>query len=75
MVKPTENELENFANTNAKQKEIEMYQMDKFERLFQLYECGTKAECFRKINQYRMERGYKTWKSIGSLVRLWDLWL
>ncbi|MFZ0444201.1 MAG: hypothetical protein WAM95_06115 [Bacillus sp. (in: firmicutes)] len=68
----TENELKNL--TGAPKKTKEMYHMDKFVQRFLTNECGTKAECFRQINEYRLENGYKVWRSINSLTRLWDLW-
>ncbi|WKA59955.1 hypothetical protein QWY16_07570 [Planococcus shenhongbingii] len=68
----TENELINSAHSPAK--EVEMYNMDKFVQRYQIYSRGSKADCFRLINEYRLEKGYKRWRSINSLTRLWDLW-
>ncbi|PGE08009.1 hypothetical protein COM54_22090 [Bacillus toyonensis] len=49
-----------------------MYHMKKFIHVYRLYELGTQAECFKQINEFRIEIGCKIWKGHRSLARLWD---
>lgn len=68
----TEQEKENFRIRSFTKKEVEMYRMKKFIHVYRLYELGTQAECFKQINEFRLENGYKIWKGLRSLVRLWN---
>jgi hypothetical protein len=68
----TEQEKENFRIRSFTEKETEMYRMKKFIYVYRLYKLGTQAECFKQINQFRLENGYKIWKGQRSLTRLWD---
>lgn len=68
----TEQEMENFKIRSFTKKEIEMYRMKKFIHVYRLYELGTQAECYRKINEFRVANHYKIWKGHRSLSRLWD---
>ncbi|MEG7878669.1 hypothetical protein J0796_06465 [Bacillus paranthracis] len=49
-----------------------MYHMKKFIHVYRLYELGIQTECYRQINEFRLENGYKIWKGQRSLVRLWN---
>ncbi|AAT57254.1 hypothetical protein [Bacillus anthracis] len=64
--------MENFKIRSFTKKEIEMYRMKKFIHVYRLYELGTQAECYRKINEFRVANHYKIWKGHRSLSRLWD---
>ncbi|PEF42446.1 hypothetical protein CON72_03775 [Bacillus wiedmannii] len=49
-----------------------MYRMKKFIHVYRLYELGTQTECFKQINEFRLNIGRKVWKGHRSLTRLWD---
>ncbi|WP_142328857.1 hypothetical protein [Bacillus wiedmannii] len=68
----TAQEMKNFRSRSFTKKEIEMYHMKKFIHVYRLYEIGTQAECFKQINEFRLENDYKIWKGLRSLVRLWN---
>ncbi|GAB6496572.1 hypothetical protein OA45_00067 [Bacillus sp. UMTAT18] len=68
----TEQEMENFRIRSFTKKEVEMYHMKKFIHVYRLYELGIQTECYRQINEFRLENGYKIWKGQRSLVRLWN---
>lgn len=68
----TEQEMENFRIRIFTEKAKEMYRMKKFIHVYRLYKLGTQAECYRQINKFRTEIGYKVWRSHRSLTRLWD---
>lgn len=65
-----EQELKILSTRTPKEKEV--YLMGKFIHTFRLFNGGSQAECFRQINEFRENHGYKLWKAHGSLVRLWD---
>ncbi|PFU40164.1 hypothetical protein COK86_20440 [Bacillus cereus] len=70
-----ERELRFLSAHTPKQKEV--YIMKKFISQYKLFitcnnEAGSKADCFRKMNECLIEEGYKPKKHVSTVTKLWD---
>ncbi|PFX73740.1 hypothetical protein COL39_12965 [Bacillus cereus] len=53
-------------------KQTEVYIMKKFISQYKLFNVGSKADCFRKMNECLIKLGYEPKKHVTTVTKLWN---